>query len=55
MRRWGRVAWDGLIMYKEEQLMYLWERLSWFKLWEWKKIGRGKPKITLIVVQNDIN
>ena len=55
MRRWGRVAWDGLVMYKEERLMYQWERWVDSSCGNEKKIGRGKPKITLVVVQNDIN
>ena len=27
-KRWGRVAWDGLVMYKKKRLMHKWKRVS---------------------------
>ena len=56
MKRWGRFAWDGWVMFKWEQLMRQWEKMSWFKLRKWKKKKcRGRLKIKLIVVKNDMS
>ena len=52
MRKWGRVAWDGLVMCKEERLIYQWGRVSWFKGME---NGRGRSRITLEVVKNNMS
>ena len=38
MKQQGRVAWDGLVMCKGEQLMHQWGRVSGFNSAEQKKV-----------------
>ena len=54
MKRWGRVAWDGLAKCRGEWLMQQWGRLSWFKLRERQKVEEGRPNITLVEVVKKI-
>ena len=32
MKRWEKVVWDGLFMFRRERSTDLWENLTWFKL-----------------------
>ena len=36
-KRWGKVIWDGLVIFRGELLMHQWERVSWINLREQKK------------------
>ena len=49
-KKWGRVIWDGLVIFRGELLMHQWERVSWINLREQKKKCRRRPKITLMEV-----
>ena len=40
MKRWGRVALDGLIMCREEWLIYEWEGVSRLKLRERRDVKK---------------
>ena len=43
-----------MAIFRGEQLMHKWERVSWFMLRERKK-GRGRQKLTLIVVKKNMS
>ena len=47
MTVWGRLAWGDLVMGREEWLIHLWERVSWFKSRE-KEKHRRRPNVTLV-------
>ena len=53
IKRWGRVAWHGLAMFKGEWLMHRWES-ELIQVEEMKK-GRGRPIIKLEVVKMDLS
>ena len=56
MKRWGRVAWDGLIMFRGARLMHKWERVSWFKLKEWRNVEENqKTKLVELVKKRYLN
>ena len=52
IKGWGRVTWDGLIIYKGEWLMHQLGRVNWFK--SRGKKCKGRPKISLTVVKQDM-
>lgn len=51
MKKWERVAWDGLVMCKGEKLVHQWGRVILYKS-KGTKRGKGRPRITLIEVVN---
>ena len=55
MKRWGRVAWDGLIMFRGARLMHKWERVSWFKLKEWRNVEENQKTKLVELVKKDIS
>lgn len=48
MEVWGRVTWNGLVMFGWEQWIHWWEKMSWFMLRERKMMWKIKNNISRV-------